>query len=81
MTALNIHSKKFENNFEAFESYAENSVLDDALKIESVTKKDNYIYFQLWSNRKDGRGVVYVEDGGLPQSTQIDWICKIYGEM
>jgi hypothetical protein len=33
-----------------------------------ITKKDNAIYFQRWSNRDFGRGVVYLINGELPKN-------------
>jgi hypothetical protein len=43
-------------------------------KYEVITKKDNYIYFQRWSNRDYGRGIVYSINGIPPEN---DLIIKI----
>lgn len=36
-----------------------------------ITKKDNSIYFQSWSNKDYGRGVVYSTDGEQPKNELI----------
>lgn len=42
--------------------------LFEKYNFEIISKEKNGVYFQRWSNRDYGRGVVYSIDGELPQN-------------
>jgi len=47
------------------------------LGAEIIVRWDERIYFQLWSNRKFGRGIVYTESENLEKNSSIDWLYQI----
>ena len=45
--------------------------------VKLISVRGRAIYFQLWANRKYGRGILYTESDSVEEKINIDWAYKI----